>query len=220
MKGDEFVAKLLAGERDFRRIKLEKGYDLSAHENYGGLRSFLVNSKDDLKENPVKLVGADLSYLTAPDLYLHHTKAAGAVFKHANFSKSTFDYADFSNASLDHTDLQGTYFRTATLEGASLFAANLINSYLTFTNLKFANLSCANLYTALLQGANLCGTDFERADLSEADLRGAKNLGAAKLSKAYFLETQISRNDLAVVKQALKSQKRLVYDGFFEHYFK
>ncbi len=215
MKGDEFAAKLYAGERDFRRIKLEKGYDLSAHENYGGLRTFLINSSDDLKENPVKLVGADLSYLTAPELNLPYTKASKAILVHTVFHGSTFDDADFNEAQFDDANLQKIYFRSASLEYTNLFSANLTGAILTRANLGYANLSRAQLYQASLGHANLCGTNFERTDLSEANLESAKNLDQAKLSKAHFLNTKISRKDRAVVKQALNSQKPLVYDGLF-----
>jgi len=216
MKGDEFVAKLLAGERDFRRIKLEEGCDLSAHERYDALRAFLVNAQGDLKENPVKLIGADLSFLTAPNLYLPYTKAAGTVLAHADLHGSTFDYSDFSEADLSYSNLNNAYFRRSTLTEANLVAANLHNSWLTFANFSNANLSCANLYAALLGDANLSGTNFDRADLSDANLKGVKNLGKAKyLSRAHFLNTEISREDIAVCKKALEQRNSLIYRSFW-----
>ena len=63
VNGDKFVAKLLAGERDFRRVKLQRGYNISAHER---VEEFWANlgtddNQKDLKENPINLIGADLS---------------------------------------------------------------------------------------------------------------------------------------------------------------
>ena len=217
MKGDEFVAKLLAGERDFRRIKLEKGYDLSAHERYGELQKFFCNSQEDLKENPLNIIQADCSYVTAPKLCLPYTKASGAKLLYADFHDSTFDEANFSAANLRYSNLQGTYFRNANLNGANLFAANLTGSVLTFANLSDANLSCANLHEASLGRSNCYGTDFERADLSSADLEMIKNLSNARcLLSAHFLYTKISKDDVSVCKQALKERMPLVYKSFWK----
>ena len=221
MSGDEFVTKLLAGERDFRRIKLEKGYDVSAHERYKELRHKLCQPIDDLKENPINLIQADLSYLHAPELNLPYTKAAGAKLLCADFHGSTFDEANFSaanlSANLSYSNLQGTYFRNANLNGANLFAANLVGSFLTFANLSYANLSCANLYEASLGSSNCDGTNFERADLSNADLERIKNLSnARRLSNVHFLNTKISREDIAVCKKALKERKCLIYESFWD----
>ena len=42
MSGDEFVTKILAGERDFRRIRLQQGYNFNSHEGFNELRDYIA----------------------------------------------------------------------------------------------------------------------------------------------------------------------------------
>ena len=93
MSGDEFVTKLLAGERDFRRIKLEYG-DKIIGDQYRVLRDYLSKNENDRIENPINLIGSDLSGISLSGLNFSYVKAHDVVFSNSHLSRCRFAYAD------------------------------------------------------------------------------------------------------------------------------
>jgi len=102
---------------------------------------------------------------------------------------------NLSNCILDaidlvYADLRGTILRSAWLNVASLFGANLVDADLRGAqmigaNLQWANLSGVNFAKAYLFGSSFREAKLENTNLMGADLRGA-NFTGAKLKGANF----------------------------------
>tara|TARA_Y100000034_G_C6771149_1_gene344037 strand:+ start:134 stop:565 length:432 start_codon:yes stop_codon:yes gene_type:complete len=127
LSGDEFIEKILAGERDFKRIMLPEGCDLTKNESYSTLTRPL--------EGRIELVGSTLAGIQAPEIYLSN--------------------ANLSHVDLSHSDLHGANLRGANLSCSLLTGANLSNADLSGANLSDTYLRRANLSDAILDGSNL-----------------------------------------------------------------
>jgi uncharacterized protein YjbI with pentapeptide repeats len=187
IKGDDFVRKLLAGERDFSRIKLEERFDLCGHDSFDALQKHLKSC--DLKANPVNLDGAHLRGLDADGIHLPFLCAKGACFKHAS--------------------LMGVNFECAQLEGADLRYARLSGSILSSGDLTSADLRSADLNLAVLIKCILKEADFSFAELADVNMKGADLKGARSLERARSLKTvnfqfaQIGPKERGIIRQAL-----------------
>src|SRR3989344_575606 len=120
MSGDEFVTKILAGERDFRRIRLQQGYNFNSHEGFNELRDYIAKFGDDLREHPLNLIGSALLNVKAKGLSFQHIKASASYFNESSFSNCKFYEADFANAHLKniqwpYAQLYNVDFRSADL---------------------------------------------------------------------------------------------------------
>jgi uncharacterized protein YjbI with pentapeptide repeats len=200
VKGEEFIKKILSGERDFSKIELEEGFDLCGNEKFNELQEYL--KKSDLISNPINVEGAKLRRLDADGIYLPFIRAKGVNLKHAA--------------------LMGANFENAQLENANLRYAKLSRMKLTNANLRNADLKLADLDLASLVGATLTGADFEAADLEyanmqSADLKGVNNLQWARFLKTVnFQFTVITDKEKEIIRQALwaeESKKRKLFGG-------
>ena len=74
MEGAEFIDKVLIGERDFRRIRLEQGYDLSMIDSFKAMHDYISDQlqlrEQDFLANPIDISDSDLTKLKAKGLYL------------------------------------------------------------------------------------------------------------------------------------------------------
>ena len=136
MKGKDFVKKILEGERDFSRIKLENGFNLTDFEGFRDLQTYLQEA--DLQKYPIILDYAALMYINASGLYL--------------------PYVNGRKINLERANLPRANLREANLERANLYRANLRGADLQEANLREANLREANLQEAILRGANFWGS--------------------------------------------------------------
>lgn len=197
LKGEDFIKKLLAGERDFYGIELEYSFDLSGHELYGKLQEYL--KKEYLQLNPVMINNSDFSGVRAVGLYLPYLKAENSIFWNSNFEYSTFSFAsfraaDFTYSELRHTDLDHTDFQKA--------------------NLQYVHFDHSNLYFADLRDANFEFVRLEGTDLVLADLRGSKNLGKIlNLRAAVFAETRTTRKEEEIIRYLLEEGNSLEVEG-------
>ena len=133
MRGEEFILKIRSGERNFSGLELEERFDLSGHEGFAEMQTYLTTNAVDLKRNPVTLNCSRWRYLKAKNVFL--------------------PFLQGREASLFGADLEG-----ARLEGARFVGADLGGAYLVG-----ARLEGADLVGADLGGANLMGADLERA---------------------------------------------------------
>ena len=87
LTGNEFIAKILQGERDFDWIELQEGFNLSGHERFEELQAYLkkniVSIDTSLRLESSKLgglnaLGIHLPYLTAKNVYLYDANLSGA----------------------------------------------------------------------------------------------------------------------------------------------
>jgi len=200
VKGNEFIKKILSGERDFSGIELEEGFDLCGDDSFGELQGYL--KKCDLKKNPINIGGSKLRRLDADGIYLPFVRAKGVNLKHAA--------------------LMGANLESAQLEMSDLRYSALSRVKLNSANLKNADLRLADLNLASLIGASLTEADFEAADLEytnmkSADLKGVKNLQWARFLKTVnFQFAEITDKEKEIIRQALwaeESKKRRLFGG-------
>jgi uncharacterized protein YjbI with pentapeptide repeats len=123
--------------------------------------------------------GIDLNAIKLPGAYLLQLQAPQTVLGRADLRK----------AILPGANLRATFLGDADLGGANLILANLSEAILrraklVLTDLGRADLSGADLSDAKLSGANFSGANLDRADLSGADLSGARGLLQQQLDRA------------------------------------
>ncbi len=155
VQGEEFITKLLNGERDFSNIRLEPYFNLSGNDYFENLQEYLKQS--NLKETPVILEHADLKGLDADGLHLPYLKANEANFKHVsmmetNLKNSQFNKADFRYAKLPQTNMEGANLQEADLRQVDLNLARLNKTVLTGANFTGANLLFTNMHRANIKG--------------------------------------------------------------------
>ncbi|MEM4702983.1 MAG: pentapeptide repeat-containing protein [Candidatus Pacearchaeota archaeon] len=186
MKGDELVKKILAGERNFSRIKLEEGFNLSNHESFEELQKYLINA--GLYLNPIIIDNSELRGVVAKTLYLPFFRGREA---------------DLSGADLSEANLSGAYIWRANLSRAYLSEANLSGAYIWRANLSEAYLSEANLLRAYLSEANL----------SRADLKNVKNLAKTfNLEHAIFCYTIVTEREKKIIEKALQKKQLFIVE--------
>src|SRR3989344_8631817 len=118
---EEFTKKILAGERDFRRIILKQGS--GGHFNFYPLYPILLRylKNQDLTSNPVLLDDSVFAYTRAEGLYLPHISAQRTKFVHCKIAGGNFSGGNFTDA----------IFRYSRLERVNFDNANLTNTEFT-----------------------------------------------------------------------------------------
>ena len=222
MAGREFVRQVSSGERDFSRMRLEEGFDLSGYDCFDGMQECLIYLQNH-EANPLLITGSQLRGVKARGIYLPFVKGKGASFRRAELGEVNFEGADLERADFEGADLEGAYFLRAHLEkahfgGADLRWAYLEGAHLQGAHLEKAHLQGAHLEKAHLQGAHLQGAHLKRAhlkraDLERADLKGALHLkDALGLGTTHFLRTRVSKEQRAIIGKALKKTPRLIVE--------
>ena len=179
VSGEEFIVKLLSGERNFSKISLEERFDLSGHSAFQELKMYL--EAQNLQEEPVDISNSQLQYVKARGLYLPFTVGRNANFRGAILEYAIFENANFENANFGNANLKGTNFKSAYLVNADFWIANF----------RGANLDGANLQSAYLKG-----TYFGNANLRDVNLKGVRDLAEmSNLGKAHFLETRVTSKE-------------------------
>ena len=108
MRGEEFILKIRSGERNFSGLELEERFDLSGHEGFAEMQTYLTTNAVDLKRNPVTLNCSRWRYLKAKNVFL--------------------PFLQGREASLFGADLEGARLEGADLVGADLGGANLMGA--------------------------------------------------------------------------------------------
>ncbi len=137
VKGEEFIKKIISGERNFFNIELEEGFDLCGHENFNEMQDCLKNG--DLKNSPLILNGSKLRNLDADGIYLSFLEAKNVNMKHtalmgADLSKSCFENADMRYVRLSFAKLTDANFKNADFRLADLNMVSLKGALVTVTN--------------------------------------------------------------------------------------
>jgi uncharacterized protein YjbI with pentapeptide repeats len=228
LTAEDFMRKILEGERDFRKSHIPNP-DLTADaELYGKLQTYLRDRYDELKKNPIYLCDSILVGLKASEIFLPYVIGIGANLENANLRNANLEYADLRNvnllnanlwyanllnANLWYADLLNADLEYANLRNANLLNADLRNAILWCANLENANLENAILWYVDLENANLENADLENADLwhanlEYADLRRVKNLDKAKnLEHASYFSTKVTEREKKIIEKALKKKK-------------
>jgi len=200
MKGEEFVQKILSGERDFSNIELEQDFNLCGYEGFDELQSYLKDA--DLEEKPLIVENSKFRQLDADGIYLPFLKANNASFKHAAFMEANLKGSQFEN----------TNFRYARLAKANMMDSNLKNA-----DLQLADLNLASLINTVLSEANFSGADLQYTNMQKADMKGIKNLGLARfVETANFQFADLTEKEKSVIRRELWAQegkKRRLFGG-------
>jgi uncharacterized protein YjbI with pentapeptide repeats len=164
--------------------------------------------------NEADLGGADLSNADLKEAELGRANFKGAVLRGANLSGAILNRSVFSRpkyAKIYDTELSEAYNR-ASLRGANLSGADLIEANLSGADLIEADLRDADLSEAKLIKTQLWGADLRSAFLIRTDLTGA-NLAGAKLSAANFIGTILIEADLTMTEAVGTSFKQAILTG-------
>jgi len=200
LRGEEFITKLLNGERDFSNIRLEPYFNLSGSDSFGILEEYL--KKAQFEGSPVILDDADLRGLDADGLHLPYLQANRASFKQATMMEANLRSARFCNADFRYARLP-----QAVLDGADLQHADF----------RQADLNLARLSGAILTGADFAGTNLLFTDLRAASIRGIMNLEQARsVNTANFQFVSLGEKEKAIIRRELWAQegkKRRLFGG-------
>lgn len=200
MKVEEFVEKIIDGERDFKGIKLPDGTDLRPYVER--INAYLqhcgIIGLDLENASLVGLIapGIDLRY----DSSFFNTDLTQADLSRAHLPRANFVDATLTKIDLRNSNIAGGHFDSAVLTDALLGYATLVSTTFSSADLTRARCNRADLFKANLYGARayqacftnvrLENVNLERAYMSEADLRGA-NLDGAYLEGTVFYEANL-----------------------------
>jgi len=200
VKGQEFVRKLLDGERDFSNVRLEPYFGLSGDDSFATLQEYLKTS--DMQKAPVIFEKADMTGMDADGLYLPYLRANGASFKHATMMEAHLASGQFSHADFRYAQLLQTNMEHADLRNADL---------------RQADLNLALLNNTLLGGANFLGTKLLFTNLQSANIKGIVGLEqATHCATANFQFVTLTDKEKAVIRRELWAQegkKRRLFGG-------
>jgi len=186
MTGDEFVKKILDGERDFTGIKLEEDFDLRGHEGFNDLLKYMDGTErhHELKANPVDLSHSKIYRLKAKGLDIPYLKAEGVALVNVNFNDVCLWEPNFKGAHFVEVDGSYSRMHSADFRGAKFYKSGLGSVSLESANLKGsdfedAELSNVMMGNAFLDGANFCGAKFSYVSLESASLCSSNFSGAS-----------------------------------------
>src|SRR3989344_974552 len=103
MGGREFISKILAGEKDFSGIRIEKGFDLHGYEIFEEMKRYLCGER--LHINPIIIRDSEFRYIKAAGLYLPYTQGVGANFEGANLWRADLKGTNLGRADLGRANL-------------------------------------------------------------------------------------------------------------------
>lgn len=200
MSGQEFLQKLLEGEREFREVIVEPYFNLSGNEQFAALQEQLRAA--ELEDSPIILERADLTGIDADGLHMPFVKANGACFKHATLMEANLESSEFENADFRYAKLSQTNMKTCHLRDADL---------------RQSDLNLAELNRSLLSGANMAGANLLFTNLQGADIKGIVNLQLARsVETANFqfvsLE-EVEKNIIRTEMWAQQGKKRRLFGG-------
>lgn len=228
ISGNEFVEKILSGERDFQNLRLEPGFNLSMHESYKDLN--IRQKFVSVKTNPYLISGSSFLFLNAEldwsyaigkntSFYganlnksdFRHSILQGSDFTHTNLEHSNFYRANLRHSRFDYSNLQNASFNYASLNGVSFQSSYLRDANLGNAKLKYVNFKDANLTFASLMNADLDCAHFNNTNLSLTTLENAKNLDkVSNLNWALYHFTRVSIEGKKIIEQKLKEYSKLL----------
>ncbi len=169
MSGDEFVTKLLSGEKDLRHIYVEDWFDLSGHDGFGELNEYFRSEyagrrrladaqckKEDTgycmdggglpmvdHDERVDISGSRIMHMNARGLYMPFLIAQG----------SQLSYSDFSSGILDFSDFFGSAMASVLMRDARIRKCNFSGCYMPMSDFMHARAR---------------GSDFSHSDIEDS----------------------------------------------------
>lgn len=200
MKGDELVRKILAGERDFSGIELEKGFNLNAHPAFKELQVYL--QKRSFPVNPdvaaVEARNPDFYRKICPNLFENPL-----IFEYASIRGLIAGGLNLPSIRGRNADFSGSSFRNGDISCSDLTFSDLSKCDLENTSLRYVGAISASFEDGNLTGADVYGIDFYRANLRNTQMRNARNLEqATNLGYAIFDGTRVTPREMAAITEA------------------
>ncbi len=208
---DEFVKKVLSGERKLTGLRFPEG-SIFGEDYIGEMRDHIESRTPEYRQERLDISDSELIRVVAPELYLPYVVANRAILNGAKLNGAELNGAKLNGAELNGTELNGAELNWAYLNGAELneaylYWAKLTRAYLNGTELNGAYLNGADLRGAELNGANLNGANLNGANLNGADLRGVRNLDKViSLGDAIFIDTIVTETEKAIIEPMLRKQ--------------
>ena len=176
MNSGEFIRKILDGETNFARIRLN-GRDLFSHPDYGVLIAYLKGHLNGRGDRLI-LNSSVLKGLMAPELYLPYVEAMGADFSHSYMPRANFAYGVCNGSNFRRSKSVGIIFRNASLPEVDF---------------EHADLDEGDFDVAYVPGTNF----------RNASMRNVKNLESSlQLSEALFSHTRVTPSEKSVIERA------------------
>src|SRR3989344_9191126 len=179
LPGKEFIRKILAGERDFSGIELEREYNLSEDEQkHEELYRYL--RKQDFKNSPL-------------------------IFKDSWFQNINFSPIPYSRRYGSSPQSPGLRFPHADCEGAYFVGCDFTSADLSYGNFREGSFNNSNLQYVDFNFSGFDDTDFHNARLVWTDLREAKNLERTRnMERAYFFNVKVTQKEKIILEKILK----------------
>ena len=207
VSGDEFVRKLLEGERDFRNIRIPAGFDLRGHDAFGELNSYFrerykggirnFNHSDRVDISGSKILSMNANHLYMPYLNARRSNLSLSEFHGSYLSCSDFYEAELTAVKMNSARVRSCIFIKAYMPWADLGDIRGRNSLFDFARLPDAKITGANLPYTFWNGAEFSDmTSFDQSVLTEADFTGAS------INSARYAHTNLNRAKFRKLKNA------------------
>ncbi len=205
---DEFMKKILDGERDFRGIVLApsedtrtdvvdsgRGFeiDLTKSELFNALNKYLRSHEQELSYDPLNVSGSAIERTIAHGIYLPYLKGErasfyrsdfeGAALHHAYIPYVNANYSIFNRADLSFAVAPHAKFRKSKLVGANFYGAKMPHSDFREIEGQFS----------IFDYADVEGSPFVNSNLDFAEFLGTY-MPDTKIDKAYLIMTEFTSN--------------------------
>jgi len=110
---DEFILRVLSGEKDFSRIALPEGSNISYRDGFEEMNKFLLS--EWYVSKPLNLEYSQFKSVGLRGVFFHGVQAKGIDFRGADLSLADFSYSS----------LVGVDFREADISLVDFYMANL-----------------------------------------------------------------------------------------------
>ena len=120
MKGEEFMSRIMRGEREFDRIIL-KNFDFNSDEQmWNEFQRYLVGQEFDQDKNRIKIDYAEFENVHASGIYVPFIQAHSATLRNVALTYTTIMNADFWYAKLTNVNFIGAEKKGARFNDATL----------------------------------------------------------------------------------------------------
>jgi uncharacterized protein YjbI with pentapeptide repeats len=207
ISGNDFIKKIIDGEKDFKKVSLPKGYSLEEHEGYSEAVEYMKGAGTETE--PYDFSEAKFDGVIASGIHIPHMKAQKSIFTGCGFKESVFERVDLTDAVCTRSNFAKTVMKEGQFVRAKLDMVNFEIADIEGGNFWLADLSCtifikARLFDAIFCEARLVETDFQHANIKNA------NFWKSIWEKANFLGAHFKNANIKDI-VSLEKAKHLEY---------
>lgn len=203
LSGEGLVEKILSGERDFRNIILEEGFDLFNHPGYLSVKDYLERA--DLFKNPLNFSHSILKRIGFRGLVLPYTIALNSILDEDDFQEAWLYNANFSNSRLNGINAKNAYILgpKSRLSCSECKLSNFQGAILEELNSEYTNYSGSDFREAFVSGMIVNKeTSFDRVNITGINgLDQVLNLG-----RASFYHIKSGKKEREIIKEAFERE--------------